>query len=72
MIPLFSSAVNALETDAFEVWIRGTIALIAVMAVIEVSASIFWRSGSSNYYGPYGMMGGGYAGMIMILSILRK
>ena len=45
-------------------------ALIAVMAVIAVSASIYWRSGSSNYYGPYGMMGGGYAGMIIFMPVI--
>ena len=44
-------------------WI--VLALIVVMAVIAASAAIFLRNGSGNYYGPYGMMGGGYAGMII-------
>ena len=49
-------------------WI--VLALIVVMAIISASAAIFWRSGSSNYYGPYGMMGGGYAGMIIFMPII--
>ena len=49
-------------------WI--VLALIVVMAVIAASAAIFLRNGSGNYYGPYGMMGGGYAGMIIFMPVI--